>query len=91
MAALELGEFGIRVNTLHPNGVYDTAIWSQEVLAKRAAHYGLGVEEYKANNVLKTQISSADVAAVVVKFLGVDFSKTTGAQIAVDGGNDRVI
>ena len=91
VAALELGEFGIRVNTLHPNGVYDTAIWSQEVLAKRAAHYGLGVEEYKANNVLKTQISSADVAAVVVKFLGVDFSKTTGAQIAVDGGNDRVI
>jgi NAD(P)-dependent dehydrogenase (short-subunit alcohol dehydrogenase family) len=26
VAALELGEFGIRVNTLHPNSVYDTAI-----------------------------------------------------------------
>ena len=91
VAALELGEFGIRVNTLHPNGVYDTAIWSQEVLAKRASHYGLSIEEYKANNVLKTQISSADVAAAAVRFLGVDFSKTTGAQIAVDGGNDRVI
>lgn len=91
VAALELGEFGIRVNTLHPNGVYDTAIWNEEVLAKRAAHYGLSVEEYKANNVLKTQISSADVATAVVKLLGVDFSKTTGAQIAVDGGNDRVI
>lgn len=91
VAALELGEFGIRVNTLHPNGVYDTAIWTEEVLAKRAAHYGLSVEQYKSNNVLETQISSADVAIAAVRLLGIDFMKTTGAQIAVDGGNDRVI
>lgn len=91
VAALELGEFGIRVNTLHPNGVYDTAIWNEEVLAKRAQHYGLSVDEYKSNNVLKTQISSTDVATAVVRLLGKDFLKTTGAQIAVDGGNDRVI
>ncbi|MFT4887306.1 MAG: rhamnose utilization protein RhaD (predicted bifunctional aldolase and dehydrogenase) [Pseudohongiellaceae bacterium] len=91
VAALELGEFGIRVNTLHPNSVYDTAIWNEEVLAKRAQHYGLSVDEYKSHNVLKTQITSADVATSVVRLLGTDFSKTTGAQIAVDGGNDRVI
>lgn len=91
LAALELGEFGIRVNTLHPNGVYDTAIWTEDVLVKRAQHYGLTVAEYKANNVLKTQISSADVAKAVVNLLGCDFAKTTGAQLAVDGGNDRVI
>jgi hypothetical protein len=64
---------------------------NEEVLAKRAQHYGLSVDEYKSNNVLKTQITSADVATAVVRLLGTDFLKTTGAQIAVDGGNDRVI
>ena len=91
VAALELGEKGIRVNIIHPNAVYDTAIWTPEVLEKRAEHYGLTVEEYKTNNVLKTEVSSADVAQLVVGFLGDDFLKTTGAQIPIDGGNERVI
>ena len=30
--ALELAGDGIRVNTLHPNAVFDTAIWTDEVL-----------------------------------------------------------
>lgn len=46
VAALEFGGDGIRVNVLHPNAVFDTAIWSEEVLAKRAASYGLSVEAY---------------------------------------------
>jgi enoyl-[acyl-carrier-protein] reductase (NADH) len=53
--------------------------------------YGLSVHAYKTNNVLKTEITSADVAAAALQFLGPAFSKTTGAQIPVDGGNDRVI
>ena len=32
VAALEWGEAGIRVNTLHPNAVFDTGIWTDEVL-----------------------------------------------------------
>lgn len=91
VAALELGSFGIRVNSVHPNAIYDTAIWTDEVLAQRAAHYGVSVEEYRAANVLGTELGSADVAAVVVSLLGQTFSKTTGAQIAIDGGNERVI
>lgn len=91
LAALELGEYGIRVNTVHPNGVFDTAIWSAEVLAQRAAHYGTSVEQYKANNVLQTEVTSKDVAAAVTQLLGGNFAKTTGAVLPVDGGNDRVI
>ena len=32
VAAMELGNYGIRVNMLHPNAVFDTGIWSDEVL-----------------------------------------------------------
>ena len=91
IAALELGEAGIRVNVLHPNAVYDTAIWSEEVLASRAAHYGLSVEEYKQSNVLKTEVAAMDVAKAVTVFAGQSLAKTTGAQLPVDGGNERVI
>jgi rhamnose utilization protein RhaD (predicted bifunctional aldolase and dehydrogenase)/NAD(P)-dependent dehydrogenase (short-subunit alcohol dehydrogenase family) len=91
VAALELGALGIRVNMVHPNAVYDTGIWTEDVLQSRAAHYGLTVAQYKANNVLQTEVRSADVAGLVVTMLGPAFGKTTGAQVAVDGGNERVI
>lgn len=91
VAALEWGKDNIRVNTIHPNAVFDTGIWSDEVVASRAKQYGLTVEEYKKNNVLRTEISSADVAELAVELCGPLFSKTTGAQIPVDGGNERVI
>ena len=91
VAALEWGADNIRVNTLHPNAVFDTAIWSEEVLAARAAHYGLSVDQYKRNNVLKTEVTSRDVAALAVEMCGPLFAKTTGAQIPIDGGNERVI
>lgn len=91
VAALELGAKGIRVNIIHPNAVYDTAIWTDEVLTKRAEHYGLTVEEYKTNNVLKVEVSSHDVANLAVSMLGDTFSKITGAQVPIDGGNERII
>ena len=91
VAALELGEKGIRVNILHPNAVYDTGIWTDEILQARASHYGLTVEEYKTNNVLKSEVTSNDVASLTVAMLGPLFSKVTGAQLPIDGGNERVI
>ncbi|MBE0619283.1 MAG: bifunctional aldolase/short-chain dehydrogenase, partial [Burkholderiales bacterium] len=36
VAALEWGADGIRINSLHPNAVFDTGIWTEEVLAQRA-------------------------------------------------------
>ncbi len=91
VAALELGPAGIRVNMVHPNAVFDTGIWTPEVLAKRAASYGISVNEYKKNNLLKTEITSQDVATLVCAMAGPLFAKTTGAQVPIDGGNDRVI
>jgi NAD(P)-dependent dehydrogenase (short-subunit alcohol dehydrogenase family) len=91
VAALEWGADNIRVNTLHPNAVFDTAIWSDEVLASRAAHYGLTVGQYKRNNILQIEVTSRDVAALAAELCGPLFAKTTGAQIPVDGGNERVI
>lgn len=91
VAALEWGKDGVRVNSVHPNAVFDTGLWSDEILASRAKNYGLTIEEYKTNNILKTEITSRDVSELAAELCGPIFSKTTGAQIAVDGGNDRVI
>ena len=91
VAALEWGADGIRINSLHPNAVFDTGIWTEEVLAQRARHYGLTVDEYKTNNVLKTEVRSRDVAELAAEMCGPLFAKTTAAQVPVDGGNERVI
>lgn len=91
VAALEWGPDHIRINTLHPNAVFDTAIWTPEILASRAASYGLSVAEYKTNNVLKVEVTSRDVAELAAELCGPLFAKTTGAQIPVDGGTVRVV
>lgn len=91
VAALEWGGAGIRVNMLHPNAVFDTGLWTEEVLKARAESYGLSIDAYKRNNVLKTEVRSVDVGELAAELCGPTFAKTTGAQIPVDGGNERVI
>ena len=91
VAALEWGKDKIRVNVVHPNAVFDTGLWTPEVLQQRAASYGLSVDDYKRNNVLGAEVTSRTVAGVIVELCGPIFSATTGAQIPIDGGNDRVI
>jgi rhamnose utilization protein RhaD (predicted bifunctional aldolase and dehydrogenase)/NAD(P)-dependent dehydrogenase (short-subunit alcohol dehydrogenase family) len=91
VAALEWGADGIRLNSVHPNMVFDTGLWTPGVLEARAKHYGISIEEYKTNNVLKVSITSRDVAELAVEMCGPLFAKTTAAQVPIDGGNDRVI
>jgi len=91
VAALEWAKDGIRINSLHPNAVYDTALWTDEVLAARAKAYNLTVEQYRKNNLLKQEVSSRDVAELAAEMCGPLFAKTTGAQVPVDGGNERVV
>jgi len=91
VAALEWAADGIRVNVVHPDAVFDTGLWSEQVMEARAAHYGLTVEQYRKRNLLHIEVRSRDVAALVCAICSEAFSRTTGAQVPVDGGNDRVI
>jgi len=91
VAALEWAPDGILVNMVHPDAVFDTALWTPELLAKRAAHYGMSVEEYKRRNLLRTEVTSADVGRLVRAMADDTFVSTTGAQVPVDGGNERVV
>jgi NAD(P)-dependent dehydrogenase (short-subunit alcohol dehydrogenase family) len=91
VAALEWGADSIRVNIIHPDCVYDTNLWSDNVLQERAAHYGMTVEQYKTRNLLRQSVTSTEVGLLAVALAGSPFLKTTGAQLPIDGGNDRVI
>jgi NAD(P)-dependent dehydrogenase (short-subunit alcohol dehydrogenase family) len=78
VTALEWGRDGIRVNTVHPNQVSDSVHLVDDPSTQRG-------------NVLNAEVTSRDVADVICELLGPRFRKTTGAQIAVDGGSDRII
>lgn len=91
VAALELGARHIRINVVHPDAVFDTAMWTPEVLERSAARYGLSVEEYKKQNVLGESVRLGDVTNAICLLLGAAFARTTGAQVPVDGGHMRVI
>ena len=91
VAALEWAKEGIRVNSIHPDAVYDTALWTKDLLAKRAASYDMTVEQYRRKNLLRTEVTSRDVAELTAEMCGPLFAKTTAAQIPVDGGNERMV
>jgi rhamnose utilization protein RhaD (predicted bifunctional aldolase and dehydrogenase)/NAD(P)-dependent dehydrogenase (short-subunit alcohol dehydrogenase family) len=91
VAALEWAKDGIRINSLHPDAVYDTGLWTADLLNARAKAYNMSVEQYKKRNLLKTEVSSKDVAELAAEMCGPLFAKTTAAQVPVDGGNERVV
>lgn len=91
VAALELAPEGITVNAVHPDAVFDTRLWTDEALEASARRYGITVSEYRSRNLLRVEVRSQDVARAVVALVDGTFSRTTGAQVPVDGGNDRVI
>ncbi len=91
VASLELAPKKIRVNVIHPDAVFDTELWTEKALKRSAKRYGMTVEEYKTKNLLKFEIKSKHIAEMVCLVSGKSFARTTGAQIPVDGGNDRII
>ncbi len=91
LLAAELGEFGIRVNGINPDGVVQgSGIFASGWGANRAAVYG--VEEsklgefYAKRTILKKEVLPDHIAAAVFVILAGDLSLTTGLHIPVDGG-----
>src|SRR6185295_19231207 len=57
VAALEWAPDHIRVNMVHPDAVFDTGMWTRDLLEQRAAHYGMPIEEYKRRNLLGVEVT----------------------------------
>ena len=91
VVALEWARDGIRINSVHPDAVFDTALWTEELLASRAKHYGMTVEAYKRKNLLRVEVTSRHVAEMAAAMCGPLFECTTAGQLPIDGGNERVI
>lgn len=71
--------------------MFDTGLWTEELLLERANTYGLTVDEYKRRNLLGIEITSQHVGELVAEICGPAFIATTGAQISIDGGNERTL
>jgi len=91
LLAAELGQFGIRVNGINPDGVVrGSGIFAGGWGAKRAAVYGVPEEElgafYARRTLLKREVLPEHVAAAVAVLASGDLALTTGLHIPVDGG-----
>ena len=89
--AEEGGAFGIRVNSVMPDGVLSgSGIWDGTWRAERAATYGIKPDEleefYRKRTTLKVNILPEDIAAATYFFASEASSKTTGGVLTVDGG-----
>ncbi|RKN03717.1 bifunctional aldolase/short-chain dehydrogenase [Streptomyces radicis] len=91
LLAAELGEQGIRVNGVNPDGVVrGSGIFAGGWGAKRAAVYGVPEERlgefYAQRTLLKREVLPEHVANAVFALTGGDLSHTTGLHIPVDAG-----
>jgi NAD(P)-dependent dehydrogenase (short-subunit alcohol dehydrogenase family) len=82
--ALEYGSAGIRANAVNADGIRG-GLLTPEMIAARAASYGMSEAQYMGRNLLGHEVSAADVAQA---FLSLALARsTTGAFLTVDGGN----
>ena len=91
LLAAELGEHGIRVNGINPDGVVrGSGIFAGGWGANRAAVYGVPESElgafYAGRTLLKREVLPEHVAAAVIALTAGDLSLTTGLHIPVDAG-----
>lgn len=91
LLAAELGELGIRVNGVNPDGVvHGSKIFAGGWGAQRAAVYGVKEEDlgayYAGRTLLKREVLPESIAGAVFALLGGDLALTTGAHIPVDSG-----
>jgi rhamnulose-1-phosphate aldolase/alcohol dehydrogenase len=91
LLAAELGEHGIRVNGVNPDGVVrGSGIFASGWGANRAAVYGVKEEElgafYAQRTLLKREVLPEHIAAAVFALTGGELSLTTGLHVPVDAG-----
>ncbi|MFE2428791.1 bifunctional aldolase/short-chain dehydrogenase [Streptomyces sp. NPDC059373] len=91
LLAAELGEHGIRVNGVNPDGVVrGSGIFAGGWGAKRAAVYGVEEEKlgefYAQRTLLKREVLPEHVANAVFALTGGDLTHTTGLHVPVDAG-----
>ncbi|MEV8228998.1 bifunctional aldolase/short-chain dehydrogenase [Streptomyces sp. NPDC079167] len=91
LLAAELGEHGIRVNGVNPDGVVrGSGIFAAGWGAQRAATYGIEEEKlgefYAQRTILKREVLPEHVANAVFALTGGDLTHTTGLHIPVDAG-----
>ncbi|WP_439423109.1 bifunctional aldolase/short-chain dehydrogenase [Saccharothrix sp. HUAS TT10] len=91
LLAAELGEHGIRVNGVNPDGVVrGSGIFAGGWGAQRAAVYGVPEEElgafYAQRTLLKREVLPEHVANAVFALTAGELSHTTGAHVPVDAG-----
>jgi rhamnulose-1-phosphate aldolase/alcohol dehydrogenase len=91
LLAAELGEHGIRVNGVNPDGVVrGSGIFAGGWGAQRAAVYGVPESElgafYAQRTLLKREVLPENVAAAVFALTGGDLTHTTGLHVPVDAG-----
>jgi rhamnulose-1-phosphate aldolase/alcohol dehydrogenase len=91
LLAAELGEYGVKVNGINPDGVVrGSGIFAGGWGAKRAAVYGVPEEDlgkyYAQRTLLKREVLPENVANAVFVLCSSDLSHTTGLHIPVDAG-----
>jgi rhamnulose-1-phosphate aldolase/alcohol dehydrogenase len=91
LLAVELGEHGIKVNGINPDGVVrGSGIFAAGWGANRAKTYGIAEDKlgefYAQRTILKREVLPENVANAVSVLTGPDLSHTTGLHIPVDAG-----
>ncbi|MFH9548032.1 bifunctional aldolase/short-chain dehydrogenase [Streptomyces sp. NPDC017435] len=91
LLAAELGEHGIRVNGVNPDGVVrGSGIFAGGWGAQRAATYGIEEDKlgefYAQRTILKREVLPEHVANAVFALTGGELTHTTGLHVPVDAG-----
>ena len=91
LLAVELGEYGVRVNGINPDGVVrGSGIFASGWGANRAATYGVDEADlgqfYANRTILKREVLPEHIANAVIALTGPELSLTTGLHIPVDSG-----